>query len=411
MKKEFLLSILFTLSSIVLSLYYKNVVTGIFGKGELAVFFTALDIVGVFMLLFIGFRSSLSVAMARGADEADLLNIFRIAITAVAAVGSIIGYFILVTIYAPMSFWTVLWLFIAFGVYIYLSNQLTMYRLYRLINYSTVIEQLFAVAFFAAFYFVLGLHSFTMLFVSFVSSLLGVSLYIYLSKSGAHKEPSIYIPAMSETNKTFIKNSFFSSLEFVFGVLMIYFAVVAVTKYMSLEELGDFQVVVKAFFMYLITLFVFPIVRFFIPELSRMAVNKDMAAIDRLTRFSYIYALSVAVFCTLVFALFGKWLIGFLFGEAYLPAYIPFCILAPAIFFVTMNTYQISVLKAFNRFVISTSVRAVGSLSFVLYFAPFDALVGGLTGVSLTLLSAYATMFFVSMYFSTKEMKKLALKD
>lgn len=411
MKKEFLLSIFFTLSSIVLSLYYKNIVTGIFGKGELAVFFTALDIVGVFMLLFIGFRSSLSVAMARGANEADLLNIFRIAITTVAAVGSIIGYFILVTIYAPMSFWTVLWLFVAFGAYIYLSNQLTMYRLYRQINYSTVIEQLFAVAFFALFYFVLHLHSFTMLFVSFVSSLLGVSLYIYLSKSKEHKEPSIYIPKMTDNNKTFIKNSFLSSLEFVFGVLMLYFAVVAVTRYMSLEELGDFQVVVKAFFMYLITLFVFPIVRFFIPELSRMAINNDMAAIGRLTRFSYIYASSVTLFCTAAFILFGKWLIEFLFGDTYVSAYIPFCILAPAIFFVTMNTYQISVLKAFNRFVISTSVRAVGSLSFVLYFAPFDKLVGGLTGISLTLLSAYATMFIVSMYFSTKEMKKLALKD
>ncbi len=408
MKKEFLLSILFTLSSIALSLYYKNIITGVFGKAELAVFFTALDIVGIFMLIFVGFRSSLSVALVHGAVEADLLNIFRIAIVGVATVGSVAGFFILTTIGGGVSFWTVIWLFAAFGIYIYFSNQLTMYRMYREINYSTVLEQLFAVLFFVLFYFIFELRSFHILFVSFVSAMFGVSLYIYVKKFGRYNEPRLFLPPLNEANKSFIKNSFFSSLEFVFGILMLYFAVVAVTRYMSLEELGDFQVVVKAFFMYLITLFVFPIVRFFIPELSRMAVAKDMAAIDRLTRFSYVYAFGAAAVCSVLFAVFGKTLILFLFGKAYLSSYLPFCILAPAIFFVAMNTYQVSILKAFDKFVTASIVRATGSFSFLIYFAPFDAYVGGLKGVSLTLLSAYATMFFISMYFSKREMKKLS---
>ena len=55
---------------------------------------------------------------------------------------------------------------------------------------------------------------------------------------------------------------------------MMYTAVLLIMKYFTLDELGDFQVVVKPVFTYMTMLFVFPIFRFVLPELSKLYGEK-----------------------------------------------------------------------------------------------------------------------------------------
>ena len=95
MKKAFILSIFFTIVSIALSLAFKSMTATLFSKGDLAVFYSVLDLVGLFMLLFIGFRASMTVSFHKGVEVGGMLNLFRIIIGFVAVLGCVASFFIL----------------------------------------------------------------------------------------------------------------------------------------------------------------------------------------------------------------------------------------------------------------------------------------------------------------------------
>ena len=180
---------------------------------------------------------------------------------------------------------------------------------------------------------------------------------------------------------------------------------------LSLEALGEFQVVVKSFFMYYISIFVFPIVKFILPELSMLVEKKDFGSIAKLGRFAFLYAVSAGAAAFLFSAFLGETLITGLFGALYLPSYTPLVILSAAIVFVTINTYQVALLKSLDRFLLSTAVRATGSVIFPVFAFCIYPFAPSLEGVSAALLLSYAVMAVISYYFSKAEMKKLALKD
>lgn len=411
MKKAFILSIFFTIASIVISLWFKSLGASLFGKEDLAVFYSVLDLVGLFMLLFIGFRASMTVAYNKGANAADMLNLFRIIMAAVTLIGLASSFFILRAAGFGVGFWYLALMFAAFAVYTYFSNQLGMYRLYADTNVVTVIEPLALIAWFYTVYYLLGIAGVDALYLAAPLGMLSVAVYVWVRKSRAHPEPAFFVPSFDDRLKAFLKNSAFGGAEFVFGILILYLAVLFVGKMISLEALGEFQVVIKSFFMYFISIFVFPIVKFILPELSYLVEQGEFERIKRLNRFAFFYAALAGLGALTFSAVFGRPLISWLFGDSYLPSYVPLIILSTALFFVALNTYQVAVLKSLDRFFLSMSVRATGSVLFVVYAFAVYQFLPTLEGVSLALVFSYATMALISHYFSKAEMKKLALKD
>lgn len=411
MKKAFLLSIFFTIASIVISLWFKSLGASLFGKEDLAVFYSVLDLVGLFMLLFIGFRASMSVSYNKGANAADMLNLFRIIIVAVTIIGLASSFFILRAAGFGISFWYLALIFAAFAVYTYFSNQLGMYRLYADTNAVTILEPLALIAWFSVVYYLLGIMGVDALYLAAPLGMLTTALYVLIRKMRSHPEPTFFVPSIDDRLKAFLKNSAFGGAEFVFGILILYLAVLFVGKMISLEALGEFQVVVKSFFMYFISIFVFPIVKFILPELSYLVEKGEFGRISRLNRFAFFYAAVASVGAFGFSAVFGHAIISWLFGDSYLPSYIPLVILSAALFFVALNTYQVAVLKSLDRFFLSMSVRACGSLLFPIYAFAIHPILPTLEGVSLALVFSYATMALISHFFAKNEMKKLALKD
>ncbi len=411
MKKAFLLSIFFTIASIAISLWFKSLGASLFSKGDLAVFYSVLDLVGLFMLLFIGFRASMSVSYNKGANAADMLNLFRIIIAAVTIIGLASSFFILRAAGFGISFWYLAFIFAAFAVYTYFSNQLGMYRLYADTNAVTILEPFALIAWFGVVYYLWEIAGVDALYLAAPLGMLTTALYVLIRKMRSHPEPTFVVPSIDDRLKAFLKNSAFGGAEFVFGILILYLAVLFVGKMISLEALGEFQVVVKSFFMYFISIFVFPIVKFILPELSYLVEKGEFGRISRLNRFAFFYAAVAGVGAFGFSAVFGHTLISWLFGDSYLPSYIPLVILSAALFFVALNTYQVAVLKSLDRFFLSMSVRACGSLLFPIYALAIHSILPTLEGVSLALVFSYATMALISHFFAKNEMKKLALKD
>lgn len=406
MKKAFILSIFFTIASIALSLFFKSMTASLFEKVVLAVFYTVLDLVGLFMLLFIGFRASMTVAYNKGVEVGGMLNWFRLIIIGVTVIGCLSSYFILSRFGAGVSFLNLIWLFAAFALYTYFSNQLGMYRLYADTNAITILEPLALIGWFSVLFFMLDVRGVESLYLAAPMGMLSVAAYIAVRKNRRHSEPPFFIPKLDEKLKGFLKNSAFGGAEFVFGMLILYLAVLFVGRMLSIEALGEFQVVVKSFFMYFISIFVFPIVKFILPELSFLVEKKDFVAIKKLNRFAFFYSAGAGAAVFLFTFALGKPLISYLFGVGYLPSYEPLLIISSAIFFVSINTYQVAVLKSLDRFFLSTAVRGCGSVIFPVFaFAVFEV-APSLEGVSFALVLSYASMAAISYYFSKKELNK-----
>jgi len=408
LKKAFILSIFFTIFSIALSLAFKSVGASLFSKSDLAVFYSVLDLVGLFMLLFIGFRASMSVAYNKGADAADILNIFRIILFCVTLIGFVASVFIAHNFSLGVSPLFLLLLFASFAIYTYFSNQLGMYRLYADTNVVTLLEPSVLIAWFFVFYYYFEGAGTTSLYLAASFGMLSTATYIAAKKMRAHPEPRFFIPEKKEQLRGFLKNSAFGGAEFVFGILILYLAVLFVGKMLSLDALGEFQVVIKSFFMYFISIFVFPIVKFVLPELSYLVEKKEFGRIGRLGRFAFLYAVGSSVIVVAFSFLFGEGLILWLFGESYRGSAAPLWMLSTAIFFVTLNTYQVAILKSLDRFFLSMSVRACGSVVFPIYAFAVYGFLPSLEGVSLALVLSYATMATISYYFSRREMKKIS---
>ncbi len=411
MKKAFILSIFFTVVSIALSLAFKSITASMFSKVDLAVFYSTLDLVGLFMLLFIGFRASMTVAYNKGSDAADILNIFRIILFCVSVIGFAVSVLIVYAFGLGIHISFLFLLFVAFAVYTYFSNQLGMYRLYTDTNVVTILEPLVLIVWFFVLYAFLVGGDTALLYMAASCGMFSIAIYIAISKRAAYPEPKFFVPQKKESLRGFVKNSALGGAEFIFGILILYLAVLFVGKTLSLDALGEFQVVIKSFFMYFISIFVFPIVKFVLSELSHLVAKQEFGRIRQLRKFAFLYAVSSGAIVVCLSFLFGKPLIIWLFGESYAASTTPLWILSIAIFFVTLNTYQVAILKSLDRFFLSMTVRAFGSFIFPVYAFLVYEFLPTLEGVSLALVLSYASMAAVSHYFSKVEMEKLALKD
>ena len=239
-----------------------------------------------------------------------------------------------------------------------------MYRLYILVNKTVILEPLFALIWFLVLYYVFFVQSQDALYISSILAAFTVSAYIFLAKKNTHKEPPVALPVFNSEFKSFLKNSALGGAEFLFGMLILYFATLFIGYALPIDALGDFQVVVKSFFMYYIAIFVFPIVKFTLPELSVLVNAKEIDKIKKLNIFIFRYSVVGAVFVTIFSILFAKPVISALFGSVYASAATSLTIMSSALFFVSINTYQVALLKSMDRFFLSMSIRACGTLFF-----------------------------------------------
>ncbi len=78
------------------------------------------------------------------------------------------------------------------------------------------------------------------------------------------------------------------------SILMIYITVLLTISHFSVDELGDFQVIVRPVFTYMTMLFVFPIYRFVLPELAVCVRKEQHAQIRSIRRWVFKLAVSVS---------------------------------------------------------------------------------------------------------------------
>lgn len=351
-KTAFLTSLPITFFALVVGVGYKVWTASLIERETLALFFTAMDIFALSLLVLVGFRSSMVVSYARTNDDLHILNIFRFILfgAVLIAWGAVIPYLKHI-LGVNVDYWYLVAALLSIGLWTYLGNQLAMYRLYGAINRATFLEPTLALGWFALAWYVYDVRGLQALFVGTVMGSLSLSLYLLVVKFRHRvKEPPLILVMPDPDMRTFLRNSVISTVEFGSGIVMIYLAVLFLLNFHGRAELGDFQVVVKPVLMGLIALFVFPVFRFFLPELSRLVQAGDLTAIMELKRWYVKFSAVAGMVLVLFFILFGEWFVTALFPPEYGAAYLMLVHLVLFFPFIMLNALQLALIKAAGNF-------------------------------------------------------------
>jgi O-antigen/teichoic acid export membrane protein len=191
--------------------------------------------------------------------------------------------------------------------------------------------------------------------------------------------------------------------------MMMYLSVVFMLEYFSKDELGDFQVVSKPIFMYMIMLFVFPIFRFVLPELSKLLADNRLDDVRGLKNWILRYALIVSALFIVISVLYARDIIATMFDYSYHNAYIMIVHLSFFFIFVILNAYQIAFIKASGDFMSALLIRLSGLVALVvIFYGIYYLYEKSVIAVILALIGGYVMMFGISFFVERRILKKLS---
>ncbi len=385
--------------SVIMGFGLKIALSMIIGKSDLTLYYTAIDIFSFSLLILIGFRSSMVVTYNKLKEDNAIINIFRYFILSALLIswGFVLPY-VKHHFNLDINYWYLVATIISMSLYLYLSNQLAMYRLYLLMNRTNFLEPLLSILWFSIAFYISGVKGIQALFIMSIMSSFSLSLYIYLSKKKSSKEPIIKRVILDSDMRVFIKKSLISTLEFSSGMILIYLSVFFFNHYYSIGELGDFQVVTKPILIYMITLFVFPVFRFLLPELSKLYYQKQKNEIKKLKIWFYRFSFIVNLIFVAFIYFFGEYVITMIFPQEYHDAYLYLSHLSFFFIFIMLNAYQIAFIKASGAFSMALYIRLSGIVFFVLTFYVTRMFSENSISVIFGLDVAYLGMFLFSWF-------------
>ncbi len=397
LKQAFITGMWASFASIIIGFAFKVWLAQWVAKGDLALFNSVVDLISLSLILMTGFRSSMVVSYSQTRNDRDIINIFRYFLIGMVLLtwGLVIPY-IKHGLHIRAEYLQLVGVIFGLGLKVYFTNLVAMYRMYGISNRVTWLEPLANGLLFMACYFALGLDALASLFYGLTFSSLGIAGYMYLHRRRAIATRPLAKVELGPEMRSYVKKSFTASLEAGASILMIYITVLLTIRHFSLDELGDFQVVVRPIFTYMTTLFVFPIYRFVLPELAVNLRSGDHRQIRLIRRWIFRLSAIVSLVFFLVMLLAGKPLVSLLFPADYLGA-VP-VLLHFSLFFIFMmlNGYQLAYIKAHGHFTQSLLIRAVGIVALVAAYYLVARFTTNVVAIIVALGLGYLVMFVLS---------------
>ncbi len=409
-RRAFRSGILAALLSIAIGFGFKLWLAQWVARSDLALFHSAVDVISLSLLLLTGFRSSMVVSYSQTKNDRDIVNIFRVALVAMVLLtwGLVLPY-LKHSLGMDVDYGYLVGIILGLSFKLYNSNQIAMYRIYDATNRMTWLDPLGQLVFFIIGYYGLELAALPALFVSVTASSMLLALHLFLSRQRRHRSPPLASPQFDPAMRAFVRKSFSASLEAGASILMIYLAVLLTVRYFSVEELADFQVVVRPVFSYMTLLFVFPIYRFVLPELAVCLKAAEHAEVQLFKRWIRSLAIKVSL-CFAALLLFGgDWLISLLLPREYAGATIVLMHFSLFFIFIMLNAYQLAYIKASGRFAWSLAIRLAGIAALLLGFFIWRQFSDHVVSIILALGSAYLLMFILSTVAERKLLRELDL--
>ncbi|WP_456457104.1 oligosaccharide flippase family protein [Nitratifractor sp.] len=362
-------------------------------KSALAIFYTFMDIVGIVLMLFSGFRDTLVKAYDEGLFEKVFawyiwIILFASCISLVVVaffytplgLDEPFGYFVLITVVN-----------ITVTSVSYINTAHKNYKAMLFENFVTTVGLILSYIVLKSFF-----DGFILLFYSFLASMMVRLIYLLVLRNYTLV---FVMSSFDDDIKHFLKNSFYSSLMYFFSGLSISISsIVLLRLYQDANILGDFQVVVKPIFFSLVAIFVFPLNTYLFPEISKLVSKREFQALKRLERVFLKYLLLFFILLLLA-TFFTKFVISLLFPIDYLQSYKMLNALLPFLPFIAYTTFTLNIIKGANRFDLALLVRIFGSVVFFCSVSLFYLLGYDASFVVLSLDIAFISMALLSFYY------------
>lgn len=403
LKKAFITGVWATLASILVGFSFKIWLAQWVPKADLALYHSVVDIISLSLILMTGFRSSMVVSYSQTNNDRDIINIFRYSLIAMVLItwGVVIPY-IKHELNINVSYIQLVGIIFGMGLKVYFTNLIAMYRLYSISNKVTWIEPIGNVVMFVTCYYGLGFDALTSLFYGLTLSSLGTAAYMFIRRRKEISTRPLAAVQLDPMLISYVKKSVTASLEAGASILMIYITVLLTISHFSIDELGDFQVVVRPIFTYLTMLFVFPIYRFVLPELAVCVREGKHDQIRKIKK--WIYKLSFIVGSTFFLSMlfFGKDIVLFVFPDEYkgaVPVLFHFSIF---FVFLMLNAYQLAYIKAHGCFTESLIIRLSGIVTLIVSYYLFAQFTANVVAIIIALCTGYVVMFILSSFIEHK---------
>ncbi|MBW3781685.1 hypothetical protein GL270_10575 [Aeromonas veronii] len=410
LKQAFITGMWASLVSIVIGFAFKVWLAQWVAKGELALFNSVVDLISLSFILMTGFRSSMVVSYSQTKNDRDIINIFRYFLIGIVLLtwGAVIPY-IKHGLHIRVEYLQLVGVIFGLGLKVYFTNLVAMYRMYALSNRVTWLEPLANGLLFMTCYFGLGMDALASLFYGLTFSSLAIAVYMYVSRRRAIATKPLAKVALGPEMVSYVKKSFTASLEAGASILMIYITVLLTIRHFSIDELGDFQVVVRPIFTYMTTLFVFPIYRFVLPELAVNLRNGDHRQIRMIRRWIFRLSAIVSLAFFGLMLLAGKPLVLLFFPADYVGA-VP-VLFHFSIFFIFMmlNGYQLAYIKAHGHFTRSLLIRLAGIVALVAAYYLVAEFTANVVAIIVALGLGYMVMFILSTLAERQILRSLPL--
>ena len=399
LKKVFIAGIWATLASISMGFGFKIWLAQWVAKSDLALYHSVVDVISLSLILMTGFRSSMVVSFSQTNNDRDIINIFRFSLLAVVMLtwGVVIPY-ITHTLNIGVSYLQLVGVIVGMGFKVYFTNLVAMYRLYDISNKVTWLDPISNVLMFLLCHYLLGIDALSSLLYGLALSSLTTAIYMFVQRKKAVSTKPIAPVQFDLALISYVKKSFTASLEAGASILMIYITVLLTITHFSVDELGDFQVVVRPVFTYMTMLFVFPIYKFVLPELAVNIRQGNQQQVKKIRRWVFKLSFIVASCFFVVVFLWGEALISWVFPSEYsgaLPVLLHF-----SMFFVFMmlNAYQLAFIKAHGRFNQSLIIRCMGIVTLVITYYVLSQVSENVVAIITALCSGYVVMFLLSSF-------------
>ncbi|MGR5150658.1 lipopolysaccharide biosynthesis protein [Photobacterium swingsii] len=397
LKKAFITGIFATLASISIGFIFKIWLAQWVAKEDLALFHSVVDIISLSLILMTGFRSSMVVSYSQTKNDRDIINIFRFSLIIMVLItwGLVIPY-IKHELNINVSYYQLVGIIFSMGLKVYFTNLVAMYRLYSISNKVTWLDPLANAVLFLFCFYVIELPPLSSLFYSMTLSSLAVAGFMYIRRRKEIATKPLSTVQLDPTLINYVKKSFTASLEAGASILMIYITVLLTISHFSIDELGDFQVVVRPIFTYMTMLFVFPIYRFVLPELAVCVRKKQHEQIKLIRRWVFKLSFIVSALFFGIMLMWAKPIILWVFPAEYegaIPVLFHFSIF---FIFMMLNAYQLAYIKAHGHFTQSLVIRLSGIVSLVIGYYGLSLFTNNVVAIIAALGLGYMMMFILS---------------
>lgn len=407
-KSAFVAGIWATLVSIAIGFGFKIWLAQWVVKADLALYHTVVDIISLSLILMTGFRASMVVSYSQTQNDKDITNLFRYSlIVMVLLTWGVVLPYIKHKLHIDVAYFHLVGIILGMGLKVYFTNQIAMYRMYNISNKVTWLEPLGQVVAFMICYYLLRQSAIASLFYSLMLSSLAVAGYMFVRRRKLIATTPLGSVSMTPSLKNFMQKSFTSALEAGASLFMIYITVLLTIGHFSVDELGDFQVVVRPVIAYLTLLFVFPIYRFVLPELAVCVRQQQVEQVRLIKRWVYKVSILVSLSFFLSMLLCGQWLVDTLFPASYSKAAPVLMHFSMFFIFMMLNGYQLAYIKARGLFLHSLFIRISGILALIGSYYGYTRLTDNVVAVILALGSGYLVMFILSTVIEHKVIKPL----